>query len=65
LFELIKNVDQHRYLPRIPAQEADFAGGMEDEVNLILRELSLKNIFLKNSEEKRNEHEVVKELVSH
>jgi hypothetical protein len=78
LFDVIKNVEQHRYLPR----EADFSGGMEDEVYFTLREHSLKknsganelklihwelgpiNIFLKNSEEKRNEHEIVKELVS-
>jgi len=32
-------------------------------VNLILSELRLINIFLKNSEEKRNEHEIVMELV--
>ena len=51
------------YLPGLLAEEAHLLHGVEDQVNSILRELRLMNIFLQNSEGKRNEHDIVKEVV--
>lgn len=50
------------YLPGLLA-EAHLLHGVEDQVNSILRKLRLMNIFLQNSEGKRNEHDIVQEVV--
>ncbi|XP_059462091.1 putative disease resistance RPP13-like protein 3 [Corylus avellana] len=52
-----------QYLPEVLAQEANYLRGVEEQVNSLQRELSLINIFLENSEGKRNEHAIVKEVV--
>ncbi|XP_062165110.1 putative disease resistance RPP13-like protein 3 [Alnus glutinosa] len=56
--------DLLQYLSKVLTQESIlYDDALEEEVNSIHSELILINIFLKNSEEKRNEHEIVKELV--
>jgi hypothetical protein len=49
-------------LPQL-IEGASFPSGVEDEVKSFQRELERINIFLENSNEKRNEHENVKKLV--
>jgi hypothetical protein len=56
--------DLLQYLSELQdSQESIFNYKLEERVNSIHRELRLINIFLKNSEEKWNEHKVVEELV--
>ncbi|XP_059462094.1 putative disease resistance RPP13-like protein 3 [Corylus avellana] len=50
------------YLSGLLKDEANFLDGVEDRVNSLIAELSFINIFLKNSEGKRND-EIVKEVV--
>jgi signal recognition particle GTPase len=50
------------YLSGRLKEEANFLDGVEDKVSLLHGELRLINIFLKNSEGKRND-EIVKEIV--
>jgi hypothetical protein len=51
------------YLSQLLEKEANFFGGVEDQVKSIHRELRLINIFLENSRGERNEHAIVKEVV--
>ncbi|XP_059436531.1 disease resistance protein RPP13-like [Corylus avellana] len=51
------------HLPRLLAEEANLLRRVKDEVDSLHRELKLINIFLQNSEGKRNEHGIVKEVV--
>jgi hypothetical protein len=44
-------------------KEANFFGGVQDQVQSLHRELRLINIFLESSVGKRNEHPIVKEIV--
>jgi septation ring formation regulator EzrA len=50
------------YLSGLLKEEANFLDGVEDKVSSLHGELRLINIFLKNSEGKRND-EIVKEIV--
>ncbi|XP_059435703.1 disease resistance protein RPP13-like [Corylus avellana] len=52
-----------QYLPRLLADEANLLHGVTGEVESLRRELNLINIFLQNSQGKRNEHGIVKEVV--
>nr|POE99643.1 putative disease resistance protein [Quercus suber] len=51
-------------LTQLLSQESKLLGGVEDQVRLLQNELSLINIFLKNTEEKRHDNELLKEVVS-
>jgi hypothetical protein len=51
------------YLSQKLEKEANFFGGVEDQVKSLHRELRLINIFLENSRGKRNERAIVKEVV--
>ncbi|XP_059436077.1 putative disease resistance RPP13-like protein 3 [Corylus avellana] len=51
------------YLSQQLEKEANFFGGVEDQVKSLHRELRLINIFLESSVGKRNEHPIVKEVV--
>jgi len=51
------------YLSQLLEKEANFFGGVEDQVKSLHRELRLINIFLENSRGERNEHAIVKEVV--
>lgn len=51
-------------LTHLLTQEASLLFGVEDQVKSLQNELKLINAFLKNSDGKRNEHEIVKEVVS-
>ena len=52
-----------QYLSQQLEKEANFFGGVEDQVKSLNRELRLINIFLESSVGKRNEHAIVKEVV--
>jgi hypothetical protein len=51
------------YLSQQLEKEANFFGGLEDQVKSLKRELGMINAFLENSRGKRNEHPIVKEVV--
>ncbi|XP_030925624.1 putative disease resistance protein At1g50180 [Quercus lobata] len=51
-------------LTQLLSQESKLLGGVEDQVRLLQNELSLINIFLKNTEGKRHDNELLKEVVS-
>ncbi|XP_059436074.1 probable disease resistance protein RXW24L [Corylus avellana] len=51
------------YLSQQLEKEANFFGGVEDQVKSLHRELRLISIFLESSVGKRNEHPIVKEVV--
>ncbi|KAF3951468.1 hypothetical protein CMV_022885 [Castanea mollissima] len=51
-------------LTQLLSQESKLLGGVEDQVRLLQNELSLIKIFLKNTEGKRHDNELVKEVVS-
>ncbi|KAB1202000.1 Disease resistance protein RPP13 [Morella rubra] len=51
------------YLAGLLVENSSLLHGVEDQIKSLHRELNLINIFLKNSEGKRNEHELVKEVV--
>ena len=46
------------------SQESKLLGGVKDQVRLLQNELSLINIFLKNTKGKRRDNELVKDVVS-
>ena len=46
------------------SQESKLLGGVEDQVRLLQNELSLINVFLKNTEGKRHDNDGVKQVVS-
>jgi len=50
-------------LTRLISQESKLLGEVEDQVKLLQNELSLINIFLKNTEGKRHDNELVKQVV--
>jgi hypothetical protein len=52
-----------QYLSQQLEKEANFFGGVQDQVKSLHRELRLINIFLESSVGKRNEHPIVKEVV--
>jgi hypothetical protein len=52
-----------QYLSQQLEKEANFFGGVQDQVKSLHRELRFINIFLESSVEKRNEHPIVKEVV--
>ena len=51
-------------LTQLLSQESKLLGGVGDQVRLLQNELSLINIFLKNTEGKRHDNELLKEVVS-
>nr|POE99649.1 disease resistance protein rpp13 [Quercus suber] len=51
-------------LSQLLIQESKLLGGLEDQVRSLQNELSLINAFLKNTEGKRHDNELVKEVVS-
>ena len=51
-------------LTQLLSQESKLLGGVEDQVRLLKNELSLINVFLKNTEGQRHDNELVKEVVS-
>nr|POE85020.1 putative disease resistance protein [Quercus suber] len=55
---LLENVTQ------LLSQESKLLGGVEDQVRSLQNELSLINAFLKNTDGKRHDNELVKEVVS-
>uniref|UniRef100_A0A7N2LM41 Uncharacterized protein n=1 Tax=Quercus lobata TaxID=97700 RepID=A0A7N2LM41_QUELO len=52
-----------QYLPQLLIREANYLAGVKGLVESVLRQLKLINAFLMDSEGKRNEHEIVKEIV--
>nr|XP_023919183.1 disease resistance protein RPP13-like [Quercus suber] len=46
------------------SQESKLLGGVEDQVRLLQNELCLINVFLKNTEGKRHDNDLVKQVVS-
>ncbi|XP_059437748.1 putative disease resistance RPP13-like protein 3 [Corylus avellana] len=52
-----------QYLSQQLEKEANFFGGVQDQVKSLHRELRLIHIFLESSVGKRNEHPIVKEVV--
>ncbi|KAF3962290.1 hypothetical protein CMV_013181 [Castanea mollissima] len=51
-------------LTQLLSQELKLLGGVEDQVRSLQNELSLINAFLKNTDGKRHDNELVKEVVS-
>ena len=51
-------------LTQLLSQESKLLWGVEDQVRLLQNELCLINIFLKNTEGKRHDNELLKEVVS-
>ena len=50
-------------LTQLLSQESQLLGGVGDQVRLLQNELSLINVFLQNTEGKRHDNELVKQLV--
>uniref|UniRef100_A0A7N2MZ19 Disease resistance N-terminal domain-containing protein n=1 Tax=Quercus lobata TaxID=97700 RepID=A0A7N2MZ19_QUELO len=51
-------------LTQLLSQESNLLAGVEDQVKLLKNELSLVNVFLQNTEGKRHDSGLVKELVN-